>query len=119
MKSIDRKILRFMQEEYIRCGYMYSGACQPCFLERRLGLTNADMGPAMERLIATGHVRVRKCQAFNYELTPRERLRLIDKHDLRNGFEDRGHAFYPNDQAHGEIPCVEREASRKRVVAAK
>jgi hypothetical protein len=55
-------------------------------------------------------IRIRKCLSCNLELSPLERLGIIEKHNLATDWQNTGACFYPLDEQFGEIPRVRREA---------
>ena len=81
-------LLAFMEAEYVRAGYMYSGEAAPNHSDVR-SLFGDWSDPATrartatEELLAAGLIRRRECQAESYALTARRRVELVDLHDLR------------------------------------
>ena len=107
------KILDFMRAEYIRVGYLYSGSVGIQFLSARLGLSWDAANTAVELLLARRIIRTRRCLSRSLELTPSERLSIIEKHDLATDWQDRAACFYPLDDQVGEIPRVKREVQTR------
>jgi 16S rRNA G1207 methylase RsmC len=106
------RIFAFMKEEYVRIGYLYSGGCGPDYLAHKCGITEDQVWPAVESLMASGLILRRTCQATSWALTPNERRNLIDEHDLRTVWMNNGGAaFHPFDPHSGEIACVLRECT--------
>lgn len=104
------KVLDFMRTEYIRVGYMYSGSVSVQFLCARLGLSWDAVKAAVDLLLARRVIRIRKCLSRSLELSPAERVTIIEKHNLATDWQNRAACFYPLDEQFGEIPRVKTEA---------
>ena len=107
------KILDLMRAEYIRVGYLYSGSVGIQFLSARLGLSWDAVNTAVEFLLARRIIRIRTCLSRSLELSPSERLSIIDKHNLATDWQNRAACFYPLDEQVGEIPRVKREVQAR------
>jgi len=103
-------IFDFMRTEYIHVGFLYSGSVSNQFLSARLGLSWEVVNTALDLLLARRLIRIRKCLSRSLELSPLERLRIIEKHNLATLWQNTGACFYPLDEKFGEIPRVRREA---------
>lgn len=99
-----------MRSEYIRVGFLYSGSVSNQFLSGRLGLSWDAVNTAVDLLLARRIIRIRKCLSRSLELSPAERVGIIEKHNLAADWQNRGACFYPLDEQFGEIPRVKREA---------
>lgn len=102
-----------MRAEYIRVGYLYSGSVGIQFLSARLGLSWDAVNTAVEFLLARRIIRIRTCLSRSLELSPSERLSIIDKHNLATDWQNRAACFYPLDEQVGEIPRVKREVQAR------
>ena len=104
------KIVDFMRADYIRVGFLYSGSVGIQFLSAKLNLSCDAVNTAVDLLLAQRIIRIRKCLSRSLELSPWERVRIIEKHNLATDWQNRGACFYPLDERFGEIPRVKREA---------
>jgi hypothetical protein len=73
------RLMRTFTRQYRRAGYLYSGCFQQDYLLRRFG---ESVVLVIGKLIDDGFLRKRNCEALAYEIVPRERLKLIERHKL-------------------------------------
>lgn len=108
MNSVERKVLEFMEQEYVRVGYMYSGGIT--INDQRLAKIIGDNHPVdvMFSMAKKGLIEKRKCEALAFQLTAQKRLQLIQKHNLAVEWEKTAPFFYPN-SPHGEVTSVYKE----------
>ena len=110
----EKEIISLMENEYVRCGYMYSGNIDIRDVVRELNFTSKK---AIELLFGMAEKKViqkRDCDACCFELTAESRKRLIQQNDLSNIWQDKAPYFYPN-EPFGEIGKVIRESPAKRL----
>ncbi len=74
------RLIRTFTQRYRREGYVCSGCFQQDYLVRRFGESVLFV---IRKLIDDGFLRKRNCEALAYEIVPRERLKLIDRHKLQ------------------------------------
>lgn len=119
-EPLAERVLFMFRVEYIKSGYLYAGCLSPHWVARQLGVEEAAVMSAIEELTGRGLVRRRRCEAFKFELSGTERVRLINEHRLNRAWEEgEGRVFYPN-SSHGEVTYAYRaaEAEAERAAAA-
>lgn len=117
LKAHDElKMLAWMESEYVRCGYMYSGSVGPDQYPTLQQFDNEHdrVVDAFEALEAAGIARRRDCRAWTYELVPARRVDLIEEHNLDVVWQRKAPYFYPNDPSFGEVPRVRAAAALDR-----
>lgn len=73
----SQKLLKFMRDDYIKNGYMYSGSWPYTSLKEE-GFTKDDIS----ELQKAGLLQRRNCEEYAFELTASERGNLITNHNL-------------------------------------
>lgn len=82
----------FLQNEYIKNGYTYSGSWPVNSL-----LDNGFTKVEFNELLEAGLIQKRNCDGYAFELVPHERSRLIEMHNLGHAWLDEGgNAFLLN-----------------------
>jgi hypothetical protein len=107
-----QKVYELLKKEYIERGYAYSGSLSfeyiakyaldvNDFKDREIVLN------ALDELISNGIAQKRNCQAYAFELTGKERKKLILENKLDSKWQNdkTGSAFYPN-SLNGEVVKV-------------
>ena len=85
----SQKLLKFMRDDYIKNGYMYSGSWPYTSLKEE-GFSKDDIS----ELQKAGFLQRRNCEEYAFELTPKERGVLITNHNLCSvWFEKKGEPF--------------------------
>lgn len=114
LANLHERILRHAEHRFIEQGYMYDGNVSPKELcQHIVGLGYEAAWDALSELEQQGLLVKRDCLApMSFKLPIGKQVELIEAHDLRRGWEERGCGFYPNDEAIGVIPQIFREAAR-------
>ncbi len=106
--TLAARVYDVLRDIYLSQGYLYSGCMSPSQVARKLNEESDVVHAALEELRALDLVRIRECDAFNYEFTPHERLRLIELHHLSRIWQRDAWFFYPL-APYGEVGSVRRE----------
>ena len=80
---IESRILSLLKSRYIDDGWAFSG-CAPAVDPdlARCARDGADVTAAIDHLIELGLVQKRDCMTLAFELSPAQRLELIEDYDL-------------------------------------
>lgn len=83
LTPIENRVLSLLKERYVDDGWAFSG-CAPAEdpALARCAKDGADVRAAIDHLIQLGLVQKRDCQALAFELSPAQRLELIEGYDL-------------------------------------
>lgn len=101
-----------MKNRYIEEGWTFSG-CVPSNDEAlaRCARHGDDVLAALDHLAQLGYIQQRNCQAFAFELSPAQRLELIEGNDLSDYWQIAGRG--PGGDEYGEILHVRAEVANQ------
>lgn len=102
LTPIESRVLSLLKHRYIEEGWAFSG-CAPAEDPdlARCAKDGGDLRAAVDHLIQLGLVQKRDCMTLAFELSPAQRLELIDGYDLSDYWQLAGHQ--PGGDEYGEI----------------
>ncbi len=98
----ESEILNYFKKEYIKNGYMYSGAIS---INNNIFYYNETNLRRLIRLVKKGKIVRRKSEGISFELPKKARAKLIKRYNLAEKWQKKAPYFYPN-ISYGEVEQV-------------
>lgn len=109
---IENRVFTLLKDRYVDDGWAFSG-CAPAEdpALARCAKDGADVRAAIEHLITLGLVQKRDCMTLAFELSPAQRLELIEGYDLSDYWQLAGRS--PGGDEYAEILHVRAEVAKQ------